>query len=101
HDDAAARVHRDERAVSELRRRVARADDARDAELARYDGSMRRHTAGIGHDGGRAAHDRYPIRRRHLGDEDLAGPEARTVARVGYHTDGSARDARSRAEPAD
>ena len=52
--------------------RLAGADDAGDAELAGDDRGVAGHAAGVGDDRRRAAHQRHPVGRGHVGDEDLA-----------------------------
>ena len=72
-------------AVRHTRGRVARADDSRDAELARDDRRVAGAPAAVGDDRGGGLHDRLPVRRRGVGDEDLAGLELREVRDVLDH----------------
>ena len=63
-------------------RRIAGADDRRQPELAADDGGVRGAPAVIGDDGGRALHDRHPVRIGRAGDENRAVDEAVDVARA-------------------
>ena len=69
-------------AFPDLLRRVAAADDGGDAEFARDDRGMAGAAATVGDDRRRALHHRLPVRVGHVGDEHVAGLDARHLANV-------------------
>ncbi len=71
----------DRRAVLQRARRVAAADDRRNAELARDDRRMAGATAAVGDDRARALHHRFPVGIGQLGDEDVTRLHAVHFAR--------------------
>ena len=72
---------RDLRAFAQHLRRVAAADDRRNAELARDDRRVAGAPAAVGDDRRRALHHRLPIGIGHLGDEHVAGLHALHLGR--------------------
>ncbi len=68
--------HGDLRAVLEHARRVAAADDGRNAELARDDRRVAGAPAAIGDDGRGALHHRLPVGIGHVGDQHVARLDA-------------------------
>ena len=67
---------------------LAAAHHRRNAQFARDDGRVAGAAAAVGHDRGRALHDRLPIRIGHVGDQHVAGLHA-------LHFIGTAYDARA------
>ena len=95
-DDAARRVDGDDLAVAKALRRVLRADDARDPELAGDDRCVAGHAAGIGDDRGRPPHQRHPVRRGHARHEHVAVAEPSPRRRASRARDRAARGRRAR-----
>ena len=83
--------HGDHGAALEQVRRIARADDGGNAELARDDGGVAGATAAVGDDGGGLLHDRFPVRTGRLGDQHVAGLERREILGIGDDAHGAAR----------
>ena len=73
------------RAVLEILRGGAGADDARQAEFAGHDRGVARHAATVGHQGHGPAHGGQPVRVGHLGYQHLAVLHARPVLDVHQH----------------
>ena len=71
----------DLRAVGQRSRRVAAADDRRNAEFARDDRRVTRASAAIGDDRARALHHRLPVGIGDLGDEHIAVGCTRSISR--------------------
>ncbi len=69
-------------AFLDLLRRVAAADDRGDAEFARDDRGMAGAAAAVGDDRRGALHHRLPVRVGHVGDQHVAGLDARHLADV-------------------
>ena len=80
-------------------RRVAGADDGRQAEFAADDGGVRRAAAMVGDDRRRPLHDRHPVRIGRVGDQDGAVDEAADVAGALDHADASGHHGIADAEP--
>ncbi len=80
-------------------RRIAGADNGRQAELAADDGGVRRAPAVIGHDRRRPPHDRHPVRVGGARDQDRAVDEAVDVARAFDQADAAGRDRLADAQP--
>ncbi len=94
-------VHGDQLAVAQPGGALARADEARDAELARHDRRMTRHAARVGDDRRGLPHQRNPVRRRHVRDEHVALVQPCGVGELADHAHGAAREAGRRAQALD
>ena len=99
-DDALAGVDRDQLAVAQDLGRLGGADHAGDAELAGDDRRVAGHPAGVGDDRRRLAHQRHPVGRGHVGDENLAVEQPVGAGERADHPHRPVGDAGSRPEPA-
>ena len=79
-------------AVAQPSGRVTRANHARNSQLPRDDRRVAGHSARVGHDSGGTTHQRHPVRRRHVGHENLAALERRRVRELRHqaHAPGGA-----------
>ena len=88
------------RAVGDLLRCLARADNAGDAVLARDDRRVREQSAAVGDDPAEQRQQDVERLRRRLGDEDVSLHDPVKFGRTGDAARGALEHARARAEPA-
>ena len=72
---------------------VPGADDGGNPQFPGDDGRVAGASAAVGHDGGGALHDRFPVRVGHVGDQDVAGLESGHLVDRGEDADAAGADA--------
>src|SRR5262249_13428537 len=95
-DDARDAVHRDLGAVRDAAGRPGRAEDGRDAALARQGRQVRRAAAALRHDAGHAREHRRQGRPGDAGDQDVAEPDPVQVPLAPHHAGPAGRPAEPR-----
>ena len=84
--------HRDRLSLAQHARGIAASDHRGDAELARDDRRVAGAATAVGDDRCCALHHRLPVRVGHVGDQHIAGLDARHLRRVGDDAAGTGTD---------